>query len=216
MRSFWIGIGAVLVFISAVLGIMLVLPPEEQVRLKAEGGPIESASAIGYLVLAIALLFLTEQGFIRRHWHLLVLLCAMASREMDFDKRFTTLGVLKSRFYIGDSVPWDERLLGGGVVLFVLYALWRLVVPNLRTVWLTRWRWDYPVWTVLFAGGFVVFTKAIDGIGRKLAPLGIELSTDVDRLFAVIEEVLELGIPLLLGVGVVMKVVTIRQKRAQG
>jgi hypothetical protein len=42
------------------------------------------------------------------------------------------------------------------------------------------------------------FSKSIDGIARKLAPLGVDLSGRVSFLAGAIEEVMELGIPLLM------------------
>jgi hypothetical protein len=36
----------------------------------------------------------------------------------------------------------------------------------------------------------------MDGIGRKLAPFGIDVPRDVERVAVLAEEVMELGIPL--------------------
>ena len=42
------------------------------------------------------------------------------------------------------------------------------------------------------------FSKSIDGVARKLAPLGVDLSGKVSFLSGAIAEVMELGIPLLM------------------
>lgn len=201
------GILLVLAGLASLLAYMLSLPVEQQLVLKQEGGPIENASALGYLITAAFLAVFGGRGFLRSHFPVVVVLLAMAARELDFDKRFTTLGILKSRFYFDPSVPWGERLVGLLVVGLILYCVWRVFRTGLAV-----WRdpennGRYAVLVTLFAAGFVVFTKSIDGIGRKLAPLGIEVSGYTEHVSAVLEETLELGIPALLGVAAICYVI---------
>ena len=44
-----------------------------------------------------------------------------AMRELDWHKAWTTDSVLKSRFYLSDVTPIYEKVIGGGVILLLLY-----------------------------------------------------------------------------------------------
>ncbi|WP_415392987.1 hypothetical protein [Paracoccus sp. SJTW-4] len=46
-----------------------------------------------------------------QQWHVLALLVMMSLRELDFDKRFLSEGILQLRLYSGPSSVW-EKLLG--------------------------------------------------------------------------------------------------------
>ena len=46
----------------------------------------------------------------------------------------------------------------------------------------------------------LAFSKSIDGLPRKLQPLGIEVSAEVNAFFGALEEVLELGIPVYIAI----------------
>ena len=71
--------------------------------------------------------------------------------------------------------------------------LWRHARPYLSALWHGR------AWAgaVLMGIGFTVAYKLLDGIARKLAPLGIEISADAERTAFVVEEIGELGIPVM-------------------
>ena len=73
---------------------------QDEVRLIfKEGHSIEDMSYLLLLFAALAWLALGMAKSVRGQWHIPMILTLMALREMDFDKRFTTEGVLQLRLY---------------------------------------------------------------------------------------------------------------------
>ncbi len=172
------------------------LPVATQETLLAEGGFYESLSVVGY-GLCIAALVWTLRGAVLRVWYLPLVLAVMAARELDLDKSLFTRGLFKARQYTGDDVPLGERLVAALILAIIICAillmLWRHVRPFLAALFQGR------AWAgaVLLGIGFTVLYKLLDGIARKLAPLGIEISADAERTAFVVEEIGELGIPVM-------------------
>jgi hypothetical protein len=178
------------------IGIDLMLYDDVSQVFKEEGA-IEYISAV-HLIGATALWYGLKPGpTSRRDWHIPVLLILAAMRELDFDKRFTSNGVLQLRLYSADG-PLVEKLIGAAVVILLLVALVRLVRRNLRD-WLHRLRHADPsAWLVLLALAAIAVAKSLDGAGRKLAPLGIDLDPSVGIRLGRLEELLELVAALTL------------------
>ncbi|MBJ3761271.1 hypothetical protein ILP92_00705 [Maribius pontilimi] len=159
-----------------------------------EGGGIESVSAV--LLAGAALLYLTYTPS-RQTWHVPVGLILLAMRELDFDKRFTSEGVLQLRLYSGDA-PMAEKLVGAAIVLLALVVLARLALfqamPWLRAL-LRGAAW---AWLFALSAALIVIAKSLDGIARKLAPLGIDVPADLSDLSSRVEELFELFFALAL------------------
>ena len=172
------------------------LPVATQETLLAEGGFYESLSVVGYLLCMAALVW-TLRSAVLRVWYLPLVLAVMAARELDLDKSLFTRGLFKARQYTGDDVPLGERLVAALILVIIICAillmLWRHVRPFLAALFQGR------AWAgaVLLGIGFTVLYKLLDGIARKLAPLGIEISADAERTAFVVEEIGELGIPVM-------------------
>ena len=137
------------------------------------------------------------RGAVLRVWYLPLVLAVMAARELDLDKSLFTRGLFKARQYTGEGVPLAERLIAAlilaSIVTAIFLMLWRHARPYLSALWHGR------AWAgaVLMGIGFTVAYKLLDGIARKLAPLGIEISADAERTAFVVEEIGELGIPVM-------------------
>ncbi|MFN3526294.1 MAG: hypothetical protein ACK4YU_09405 [Paracoccus sp. (in: a-proteobacteria)] len=163
----------------------------------AESGPIESASAmlliLGALALSVDMIVRKEPG----RWHLAVLVTAAGLRELDWDKAFTDSGILSLRLYSGDS-PIGQKIAGALIVALVVCAGLRLLRHNLWP-WLSGLRGG-QVWAWLMAAALMLYAvaKSLDGLGRKLAPRGIELSDWANRTAGHAEEGLELFAAILI------------------
>lgn len=162
-----------------------------------EGGPLETASWPPYLIGALGFMLIAPRYALGRAWHVTLLLFLFAARELDWDKAFTDAGILQTELYRGDY-PATQQVIGGLIVLTILAMAYRFVrhgtgplIKGLRA----RRLW---AWTGLAAFATVVATKNMDGISRKLAPYGIELSEGVSRAFEVSEETGELALAVLL------------------
>ena len=163
-----------------------------------EGGIIETFSAIGYFVAALLILVKGKWSYIQKYHYFFILILMFGLRELDFHKKFTTMGMFKSRFYLSDTVPMSEKLIGLMVILLILYIFIR-IIKNHSKGFFKKIKAFSPV----HIGGLLTFmilafSKSIDGLSRKLGQLNIVIEQQTSTNFEVIEEVLELGIPLLI------------------
>jgi hypothetical protein len=177
--------------------------PEFRESLLTEGGPVEMLSAIAYF-LAAALLLVQAIMNMPARWVLFALTLCFGLRELDFDKRFTTMGIFKLRFFSSAEVLWPEKLLGVVVVAAFLTLIYLLIKNYARPFWKKIKQGNGIALSVLFSGGALVVAKTIDGIARKLKPFGIESSDDLKRISSGIEESLELTAALLILILVVV------------
>lgn len=164
---------------------------------KTESGPFEIVAFVAMAFALIALIVAAPQVAFGRGWHVTVALLLLMARELDFDKRFTDKGVLQVRLYSGDY-SLVQKLIGAAVVLLILVTLYRCVRVGTGP-FLSGLR-DRIAWAWWFAEAccLVVIAKSLDGLGRKLAPLGIKISDTTDFYASVIEEGLEWVFSMLL------------------
>ncbi|HNQ75673.1 MAG TPA: hypothetical protein PKM39_03455 [Pseudothauera hydrothermalis] len=181
------------------LGLLFALsvPLDETARiwLLKEGGAIETLSAVLYLVCAAYMLSWAQRA---RAWPYVVLMVLFAMREADFDKRFTEVGVLKSKFLFSPLVPLHQKLIGGAVLALALYVLVTIVRRDGLSFVRALHARSVEAWGRAVAILLVLASKALDGVGRKLADMGIVLDPVIDLHAGALEEVLELGIGIFI------------------
>jgi hypothetical protein len=171
------------------------LEHERALSLIDEGGPIETLTAVCFLLGALAVLSGPE---LARRWPAAAILLMFGLRELDFHSRFTTMNLTKSRFYLSPEVPLAEKLIGLCVLLFFIACLY-LLVKRYGRIWLRRaLRLESLSITIATAFLFLVVAKSMDGLPRKLKPLGITLDDATKLLATAGEELLEMGASLLL------------------
>lgn len=173
-------------------------------RLIQENGIVEMLSAAGYF--ACVLLLLAKGGLkplFTKHWYMPALLILMGLRELDFHKRFTSMGMLKSNFYLSTEVPVLQKL-AAILVLATATAAVLLLAKNHLFAFLHQLRRSSPAALgFAFAVAFAVLSKGIDGLARKLAKVDIAVSEQIAGDASLLEELLELGIPAMLLIAVV-------------
>lgn len=163
-----------------------------------EGGVIETLSVLGYFLCTLLILSKGGWTYIKKYNYFFILIILFGLRELDFDKRFTTIGMLKIKFYFSDNVPITEKLIGILVIVIISYIIVSIIKNHLKAFFY-KVSQAYPVHVGALLTFFVVlFSKSIDGIGRKLGDIGFFIKEQTSITFLVIEEVLELGIPLLI------------------
>jgi hypothetical protein len=186
----WTALLLLLVFLAS-------LPMDEATRktFLKEGGVIETVSALLYLVCAGQMLLWAQRA---RAWPYVVLMVLFAMREADFDKRFTEVGVLKGKFLFSPLVPMHQKLIGGAMIALALYVVYTIVrrdglgfVRALRKRSVEAWGWATAI-------ALVFVSKSLDGLGRKLADVGITIDPVVDLHAGALEEILELGIGIFI------------------
>lgn len=194
-----LGFAMGIVLILVLVGVLLTLDADHRAALMGEDGPVEILSAAGYLVCALLMLRL---GHLVGIAPFIVTLAAMGLRELDMDKRPFTEGLLKSRQYIGDTVGLAERLVALAILLVIIGAVVTLIRRHGRSLIAGLARGNGAAMCVAAAIGLVVVSKSIDGLGRKLEPLGVTISEELGMAAGTIEEALELGIPLMLATAI--------------
>ncbi|MFK7745729.1 MAG: hypothetical protein AB8B47_11790 [Roseobacter sp.] len=162
---------------------------------KREGGGLETASAVLYLVAAAAFFFHVPKGLWAGLFHVPALMLLFAAREFDFDKAFTQSGILSLRFYSGDSSTM-AKLIGGAFAVFSIYVILRILWRGLPAAARALKASELWPWFAILAAALVAGTKSIDGLGRKLLDFGIVISNDLDQTAALVEEVGEAFIPV--------------------
>ena len=135
-------------------------------------------------------------------------------RELDFDKQFTTMGILKTKFYFSATVPLSEKIIGASMVLFLVFLFIVLIRRFLRAVRDNQYRMTWVTGIALSAFVMLAAAKTLDGMTRKLADFGIETTVLARQLALAAEEVLELGAPLMVLLGLYAHYSAHRQSRS--
>ncbi|MFP4161398.1 MAG: hypothetical protein ACLFMW_07280 [Ectothiorhodospira sp.] len=194
-RATWMAYGIVFLLLAGLYLATMPLTGEARDLWLKEWGIVEVASALGY---AACLALIAWRRHVIALWPFVVMIGFFMLRELDFDKQFTTMGIFKSRFYISPEVPLMEKLVGGAILLglvltgiLILRRYTRPLLSGLRTG-------SAVAWGGLLAFGGLVLAKSIDGLPRKLDAIGIGITDQTARHAGGFEEVLELGIPLII------------------
>jgi len=156
-----------------------------------EDGPVEKMSAALWGLCAIMVIYFAPGRVFGPQWQILALFLLLCSRELDFDKRFLSEGILQLRLYSGDAPYW-EKAVGLAVLLVVLTVVWRLCRRNLPVLFAGLRHWAAWAWCSFAALGLLVVAKSLDGIGRKLADFGLMLDPQTVATASIYEELFEL------------------------
>ena len=186
------------IFLSLLTAVIVYLGPVDAKFILGEAGPIERASAMGYFLCAGYMLLGGGRKFIKKYNYILVLVVLFGFRELDFDKRFTTMGILKSRFYLSSEVSALEKFIGLIVIVLLLWAVIKIVRNHLASTIANLVEFNERAVGVVMIFVLLTVSKSIDGIARKLKPFGIETSQQISFLASSVEEVMELGVPILM------------------
>lgn len=193
---------ALIVLIKCI--VVFLLPIDMQRDALQEGGLVETMSAIGYLI-CIALMFIFwGPAETLSHWYFSVILVLFAGRELDLDKTSFTEGLLKSRQYIGDTVPAGERAISAVLLLIIIAVVITLIVRESKP-FLRGLRSGYaPAYAFLTSFIILCTVKTLDGLDRKLEPFGIIISKTVNQMATSAEELGEFGIPVMFAIAIVL------------
>lgn len=193
-KLLWLtGIGMFSVAIAASL-----LPAETGVALVREGGPVETATAALYLIAAIWLLARSFRD--RPRWHLTagLMVVLLLLRELDMHARFTTMGVLKSRYYLSPDVPGDEKAVVSVVMIIILVIVLRFGWRNAPSFFRRLRSRHAPALAVAAALGTAVLSKTLDSLSGPIRQVLRPLYHDSKTYLRVYEEIFELAIPLFI------------------
>lgn len=192
-------IGLVIAFITILFLIALNLPADLEMLLLQEVGPIEIATTAAYALALGYILYLGLYSSVKWIFWLTVLLML---RELDFDARFTDRKITSPKFFFDHEIPILQKIYG-----LILLAVFALVVVKVISTHAAAFLAEMKGRTglglaILLAFAVAGTSKLIDGAHRKLAYIGLEISQQGATAFELMEETLELGVPLLIIVAV--------------
>jgi hypothetical protein len=160
-----------------------------------ENGVIESASVLGYFICAAFIVCKRKIVHLR---HIFLLIIFLMLRELDFHKRFTTMGIFKIRFFTSNNVPLMEKMIGILVILLLIYIAGSIFYRHSKNFTAGLKKRSTVSIGVLLAFAFMGLSKALDGLARKLDGVGIEVSKQISMHAGALEEILEFGIPIII------------------
>lgn len=176
----------------------LFLEGNERDLLIREGGIVESASWLGYILCAVFMLFKGNVAYLKKYYYLFVYIIFFMLRELDFHTKFTTMGIFKIKFYVSDTVPIMEKFFGVMVILLLLIAGFIMIYRHSKNFFFSLKNKSLVSSGVLIVGFLLGATMILDGISRKLEVLGVHVSNDILIHVNALEEILELGIPVVI------------------
>jgi len=191
----YVGLG--LIFL--IIGFLPFLDVEQQKNLLTEGGLFESLTVYLYIFCLILIGVRWPLQKILSNWYLSALIILFALRELDYDKAHFTHGVLKSRQYFSDLVGLPELLISIVVLIFILTVLALILLRERDNFIKGVINFRQSQLAVLASIILVIVTKTIDGMERKF---GIDLSSSGERFALVVEEVGEMGIPIMFAIAI--------------
>ena len=195
----YLGLYSALGLIFLIIGFLPFLDVEQQKNLLTEGGLFESLTVYLYIFCLILIGVRWPLQKILSNWYLSALIILFALRELDYDKAHFTHGVLKSRQYFSDLVSLPELLISIVVLIFILTVLVLIVLKERNNFIKGVINLRQSQLAILASIILVIITKTIDGLERKF---GIDLSPSGERFALIVEEVGEMGIPIMFAIAI--------------
>lgn len=183
--------------IVLLIGFLMTAPPELADALVEENGLIESLSAMGWFVAAGFLLTTSALQRWQRGFAGAFLLLAFGLRELDFHKRFTTMGIIKIKFFLSGDVPITEKIIALLVLGFFLLMAWLFLRG--RIGWFVQRLKDRAGPAVALAALVLLLgaSKVLDRLPNAVREIGIPFPGGASEQLGIIEETVELGLPLM-------------------
>ena len=192
------GIPAVLLLVLIVVVGINMMPSELAATLVQEHEPVEALTAVGYLVAACWLIMTALVKSKRWLFSACFMVALLGLRELDFNSRFTSMGIMKTEYYISPKVPGTEKAIVSILVLIILCIA-------VHFVW-TRWKsfltalkvGDIAATNLAMAIGFCIITKTLDNNSTSIRKVVALFHNDPRTCLRVVEETMELAIPLFI------------------
>jgi hypothetical protein len=104
----------------------------------------------------------------------------------------------RTSYWVRSEAPLFEKLVAGAVALFVIYFVLRYLLVHHRRLWQGLWEGRCHAVSILVAAMLVPVSKLLDSTSRVLRDkFGLPVPDDIGAIMGLFEEMLELGIPLV-------------------
>jgi len=188
-----------LILLIFIMWLMTFVDVDEQKKLLTENGLFESLTVYFYILCLILIFIFWSSKKIITKWYFSALIILFALRELDYDKANFTHGVLKSRQYFSDLVGSPELIASISILIFIVLVLGSIIIKEKDSFIEGIKSLKQSQLAVLVSIILVIITKTIDGIERKF---GIDLSPPGERFALIVEEVGEMGIPIMFAIAI--------------
>ncbi len=177
--------------------IFLYLPKDLAAEIFDEDGPVETLQVIVYFIGAIVCIVYKILKIWGCGLSASFLLTMLALRELDFQVKFTEISMTRTKFYFSPDISVTAKILGGIVVLSILFVLITFAWRNLSK--LINGLRNHEIWSILAINGliFIVFAMVIDRSLTILTFIGFEDTIKMQLEKSFFEEMAELAIPVL-------------------
>ena len=193
----WLPLALILLIFT--MGLMTFMDADEQKKLLTENGLFESLTVYLYILCLILIFIFWSWKKIITKWYFSALIILFALRELDYDKANFTHGVLKSRQYFSDLVGSPELIASISILIFIVLVLGSIIIKEKDSFIEGIKSLKQSQLAVLVSIILFIITKTIDGIERKF---GIDLSPPGERFALIVEEVGEMGIPIMFAIAI--------------
>jgi hypothetical protein len=196
LQSPWAAVQLATVVLALASVAACTLPADLGIALATEDGPVETLQALLLFALAAGVWFFRRRGEgVLTTCSLTILLFAMGARELEWHKAWAGGNMLKLRFYLGPATP-GAKLLAAIVVLLLAIAAIYLLQRHLRGMWVgLRERQPLAITAATFFV-MLVLSRIVDKSYVGYAPIPSIVAAKL-----IIEEMLELALPLLVLLG---------------
>jgi len=182
-------------------------PAEVVHYLYSEQGPYETFSAWLWFLLA-ALTLLSTPLHMRTRLAAAFAALLMGARELDLHKALFGTSFIKVPFYKSASIPLQDKLLGGllllGIIALLVYLV-RALLTHLRR----RGPGDAPTLLLLIGLVLGMASKVLDRFSSQMHELfSIDVSATTRLLVVSLEESLEMTLPLFF----ILALLTLRRR----
>lgn len=197
-KTYFLAYAAVIALLLAFFLVTFTLNPSTRKALLVEGGPIEMPSALLYFVCFGLICYRGGLSFFRKYAYFALVPLLFGMRELDLDKAVTTTGIFKIRFFTRADVPVYEKIFGFLLIAALLYMVYALIRHQTKNYLRELWVFTPLAVGATLAAGLAVVSKTLDGLERKLESIGISASPLITEHSSDLEEILELGIPIIM------------------
>ena len=197
--SSYIGLYLTLGLLISIIGFLPFLDVEQQKNLLVEDGFFEILTVYFYIFCLILICVSWPLQKIITKWYFSALIILFALRELDYDKANFTHGVLKSKQYFSDLVGFPELIASISILIFIVLVLGSIIIKEKDSFIEGIKSLKQSQLAVFVSIILVIITKTIDGIERKF---GIDLSPPGERFALIVEEVGEMGIPIMFAIAI--------------